>query len=74
MATSRQFVFIIRCKGQKNEQVFALGNRMEKVISEQGFEVKRMNKENIKRFLAIYFDASYTGDQVPDVDGTQYIL
>ena len=72
MATSRQFAFIVRCKGMKPEQVFTMANRVEKVISDQGFEVKRMTKENIKRFLAIYFDASYTGERMPDVDGTQY--
>ncbi len=72
MATSRQFAFIARCKGLKQDQVFALANRVEKVISDQGFEVRRMSKEDIKRFLAIYFDASYTGDRMPDVDGAQY--
>ena len=72
MATSRQFAFIARCKGLKRDQVFALANRVEKVISDQGFEVHRMSKEDIKRFLAIYFDASYTGDRMPDVDGAQY--
>lgn len=72
MATSRQFAFIVRCKGMKPEHVFTMANRVEKVISEQGFEVKRMTKEDIKRFLAIYFDASYTGERMPDVDGAQY--
>lgn len=72
MATSRQFAFIVRCKGMKPEQVFTLANRVEKVISDQGFEVKRMTKEDIKRFLAIYFDASYTGERMPDVDGAQF--
>ena len=32
-----------------------------------------MMKDAIKRFLAIYFDASYTGDQMPDVDGVQWL-
>ena len=72
MATSRQFAFVLRCKGLKREQVFTLANRVEKIISERGFEVKRMSKEDIKRFLAIYFEASYAGDQMPDVDGGQY--
>jgi hypothetical protein len=72
MATSRQFAFIARCKGLKQDQVFAMANRVEKVISDQGFEVRRMSKEDIKRFLAIYFEASYTGDRMPDVDGAQY--
>ena len=48
-------------------------NRVEKVISEQGFEVKRMNKEDIKRFLALYFDAFYNGEMIPDVDGAQFL-
>lgn len=73
MATSRQFAFILRCKGQKTEQVFALANRVEKTISEQGFEVKRMIKEEIKRLLAVYFDDSYTGEQMSDVDGAQFL-
>ena len=73
MATARQFAFIVRCKNMKPEQVFAEMNRVEKTISDQGFEVKRMSKEDIKRFLAIYFDASYEGDRMPDIDGSQYL-
>ncbi len=73
MATARQFAFIIRCKNMKPEQVFAEMNRVEKAISDQGFDVKRMQKEDIKRFLAIYFDTSFSGDQMPDVDGMQYL-
>lgn len=72
MATARQFMFIARCKAKKAEQVFQTANRVEKVISEQGFDVRRMKKEDIKRFLALYFDANFNGEQMPDVDGEQY--
>lgn len=72
MATARQFLFITRCKGMKPEQIFQTANRTEKVISEQGFEVQRMKKAEIKRFLAIYFEASMNGDQMPDTDGEQF--
>mgnify|MGYP006969172172 FL=1 len=72
MATARQFLFIARCKAKKPEQVFQMANRVEKVISEQGFEVRRMKKEDIKRFLALYFDASLNGEQMPDIDGEQF--
>ncbi len=72
MATARQFLFIARCKSLKPEQVFQHGNRVEKIISEQGFEVKRMKKADIKRFLALYFDASLNGEQMPDTDGEQF--
>ncbi len=73
MATARQFAFIVRCRNTKPEQVFAEMNRVEKAISEQGFDVKRMNKEDIKRFIAIYFDASYAGELIPEIDGIQFI-
>ncbi len=73
MATARQFVFIARCRNAKPEQVFTELNRVEKILSEQGFDVKRMGKEDIKRFLAIYFEASYEGEHIPDVDGIQFL-
>ncbi len=72
MATARQFLFLMHCKGMKPEQIFQTVNRTEKVISEQGFEVQRMKKADIKRFLAIYFEASMNGDQMPDTDGEQF--
>lgn len=72
MATARKFLFIARCKAKKPEQIFQTANRVEKVISEQGFEVRRMKKDDIKRFLALYFDASFNGEQMPDIDGEQF--
>lgn len=72
MSTARQFLFLARCKNLKTGQVFQMANRIEKVISEQGFEVKRMKKPEIKRFLALYFEASMSGEQMPDGDGEQY--
>ena len=72
MATARQFLFTARIKASKDKQVFDTANRVEKIISEQGFEVRRMKKADIKRFLAIYFGASMNGDQMPDVDGEQF--
>lgn len=72
MATARQFLFTARIKGSKEKQVFDTANRIEKIISEQGFEVRRMKKADIKRFLAIYFEASMNGEQMPDADGEQF--
>lgn len=72
MATARQFAFILRCRNMKSEQVFAEVNRLEKTLSDQGFDVKHMAKEDIKRFLAIYFDNSLAGELLPDFDGSQF--
>lgn len=72
MATARQFLFIARLKNTKDKQTFEAANRIEKTISEQGFEVQRMKKADIKRFLALYFEASINGEQMPDIDGEQF--
>jgi hypothetical protein len=73
MATARQFAFILRCRNMRIEQVFTEMNRVEKMLFDQGFDVRCMTKEDIKRFLAIYFDASSVGEQMPDIDGVQFL-
>lgn len=73
MSAARQFLFILRCKGIKKEQVFTLANTVENAISRQSFEVHRMKKDEIKRLLAIYFEASKSGENLPDVDGEQFL-
>lgn len=72
MSTARQFVMVKRCRGMKPEQVFVAMNRVLKSVAEQGFEVQRMSKADIKRLVAIYFGASMDGDLMPDSDGSQF--
>ena len=73
MATARQFVMTVRMRNAKPEQVFQTANRVEKIIADQGFDTHRLKRNDIKRLLALYFDASYSGEQMPDQDGEQYI-
>ena len=72
MATARQFYFSARMKGQKEKQVFETANRIESKIAGEGFEVHRLKKPEIKRILALYFDASMQGEAMPDIDGEQF--
>ena len=72
MATARQFMFVARCRNMNAMQVFNYANTVQKTISEQGFDAHRMTKAEIKRFLALYFDVSLTGESMPDVDGAQF--
>ena len=72
MATARQFFFAARLKSQKEKQVFETTNRIESKIAGEGFEVHRLKKPEIKRVLALYFDASMQGEAMPDIDGEQY--
>ena len=40
------------------------------VICSYNFAARK--KDEIKRYLAIYFEASMEGDHIPDVDGEQW--
>ena len=72
MATARQFMFVARCRNMNPMQVFNYANTVQKTISEQGFDVHRLQKGEIKRLLALYFDVSLRGECMPDVDGAQF--
>ena len=48
MSTARQFMFSVRFRREKEEQIFNQINRVEKAIAEQGCEVKRLKKNDIK--------------------------
>lgn len=73
MATARQFFFVARFKNLKPSQVFTESTNIEKSIAGQGFEVRRMRKADLKRFLALYFDAYMNGELMPDYDGEQFL-
>jgi dihydropteroate synthase len=72
MATARQFFSVARLKSQKEKQVFETANRIESKIAGEGFEVHRLKKPEIKRILALYFEASMQGEAMPDIDGEQF--
>ena len=69
MSSARQFVFALRFKREKDEQIFNTINRVDKAISEHGFAARRMSKSDIKRMLALYFGTSISGDEIPDIEG-----
>ena len=69
MSTARQFMFAIRFRREKNEQIFSTLNRVDKAISEHGFAARRMTKPEIKRMLALYFGTSLSGENIPDIEG-----
>ena len=73
MSTARSFVFSAKCKSKSPEQVFQTINDIEKIISDEGFNIKRMGREDIKRYLGLYFGTSMNGELLPDVDGGQFV-
>ena len=72
MATTREFL-IVRLKDQKKQEVFPYLSRIEKMLGEQGFKVRRADKEDIKRILAVYFAQNVTTEHFEDFDGERWI-
>ena len=72
MSTAREFMFCYRVLHTSNEQTLGMLNRLEKQINEQGFDCKRANKDDIKRFLSRYF-GHLCEDAIDDVDGERLI-
>ena len=72
MSTAREFMFCYRVPHTSNEQTLGMLNRIEKQINEQGFDCKRANKDDIKRFLSRYF-GHLCEDAIDDVDGERLI-
>lgn len=73
MSSAREFVFAIRFRKEKEEQIFNLVNRVSKIVSDHGFISHKMTKPEIKRMLGLYFGASMYGDEIPDFEGENYL-
>lgn len=74
MATTREFLILIRLKDEKESEVFPYLSRIEKSLKEQGFSVKRADKEDIKRLLAVYYEQNVTTEKFEDFDGERWII
>ena len=72
MSSARQFMFAVRFRREKPEQIFNIVSRVNKTLSEHGFSAKRMSKPEVKRMLALYFGTSIAGDEIPDIEGENY--
>ena len=73
MSSARQFMFAIRFRREKDEQIFNTINRVDKAITEHGFAARRMSKPEIKRMLALYFGTSISGEEITDIEGENYL-
>ena len=74
MATAREFLILIRLKGEKESEVFPYLSRIEKSLKEQVFSVKRAGREDIKRILAVYYEQNVTTERFEDFDGERWII
>lgn len=58
----------------KKKEIFPYLNRIEKTLRGQGFSVKRAEKEDIKRILAVYYEQNVTTEKFEDFDGERWII
>ena len=74
MATAREFLIMLRLKDEKESDIFPYLSRIEKSLKEQSFYVKRADKEDIKRILAVYYEQNVTTEKFEDFDGERWII
>lgn len=74
MATAREFLILIRILEEKQADIFSYLSRIERSLKEQNFSVKRADKEDIKRILAVYYEQNVTTEKFEDIDGERWIL
>lgn len=74
MATAREFLILIRILEEKQADIFPYLSRIERSLKEQNFSVKRADKEDIKRILAVYYEQNVTTEKFEDIDGERWIL
>lgn len=74
MSSARQFMFCLRSRHEKEEQLFGIINRVEKIIADHGFISNRMTKSELKKMLALYFSSASSGDSIEDIEGEKYVL
>ena len=74
MATAREFLIMLRLKDEKESDIFPYLSRIEKSLKEQSLSVKRADKEDIKRILAVYYEQNVTTEKFEDFDGERWII
>ncbi len=72
-ASAREFMIILRFNTNKENEIFNTTNRALKLLNEQGFDVRRGTKDDIKKMLAVYFIQNVTQVYFEDYNGVRYL-
>lgn len=73
-ATAREFMLIFRPRNISNREMYPYLGRLEKLIREQQFSVRRAGYDDIKRILAVYFANDVISEGYDDFDGQRWLL
>ena len=74
MATAREFLIIIRLRGEKEKDVGPCLSRSEKSLKDQGFTARRAGETDIKRLLGVYYEQNVTTEMYEDYDGERWVI
>lgn len=74
MATAREFLLVVTPKEKNEREMESLLNRIEKMMEEQGFKVRKAGRGDIKRILAVYFEQNVTTEEFEDMDGERWVI
>ncbi len=73
-ATAREFMLLIRPHGIGEREIYPYLNRLERMIREQQFAVRRAGYEDLKRILAVYFAGDVISEGYDDFDGQKWLF
>lgn len=74
MATAREFLIIIRLRGEKEKDVGPYLSRIEKSLKDQGFTSRRAGEADTKRLLGVYYEQNVTTEMYEDYDGERWVI
>ena len=72
-ATAREFVLAVRLEAVREKQKYPYLARVEKLIRDQGFDVRRADLDDVKRLMAVYFVQDFTSEHYDDFDGQRWV-
>jgi hypothetical protein len=72
MATAREFLIIIRLRGEKEKGVHPYLSRIEKSLKDQGFTARKADESDLKRLLGVYYEQNVTTEKYEDYDGERW--
>lgn len=73
-ATAREFAIVVRLKDSDEKEIIPYLNRIEKILREQSFSIKRATHEDIQRIVAVYFEQNVTQETFDENDGNRWVI
>ena len=73
-ASAREFLLVVRLRNLKDKEIYSHLNRIEKILTENSFTVRRYGREDIKTLLAVYYEQNVTTEIFDNHDGERWII